>query len=101
MLGKDELLSKLTDIGTTEDDAERRSLLTIISEDIKTVYEANETLTAANTKFEEDNKKLQEYNMQLFLKVGTQSKQEEPGLKPEETKKRKFEDLFNEKGELK
>lgn len=100
MLGKDELLARLTDIGTTADDAERRSLLTLISEDINAVYDANETLTAANTKFEADNKKLQEYNMQMFLKLGNQTKQPVQE-KTEQKEVLKYEELFNDKGELK
>lgn len=98
---REELLQLLTDIGTCEDAAERRSMLTQVTEAVTGVYDTNDTLTASNTKFEEDNKKLQEYNMQLFLKVGGQTKKppvDDAGS--EEKKELKYENLFNEKGEL-
>lgn len=96
---RDELLQALTEIGTIEDGAERRNRLTTITDEVRTVYDSNETLTASNTKFEEDNKKLQEYNMQLFLRVTGQQKTPEPEKTPTDTPK--YEDLFNEKGEIK
>ena len=101
MLTKEELMSKLTDIGTLENDAERRAIITEITNDLTSVYDANETLTASNAKYEADNKKLQEYNMQLFLKVGNQTKKEEKIMEPEVKTKLKYEDLLNEKGEIK
>ena len=101
MLSKDELFAKLTTVGTTEDAAERRMLLTEITDDLGSVYDANDVLTEANTKFATDNKKLQEYNMQLYLKLGSQTKQEDTVVKTEEKPKLKYEDLFNDKGELK
>lgn len=101
MLSKDELFAKLTTVGTSEDEAERRVLLTEITEELGSVYDAHDVLTEANTKFAADNKKLQEYNMQLYLKLGSQTKQEDKGFQVEETKRLKYEDLFNEKGELK
>lgn len=101
MLTREELLTKLTNIGTSEDEAERRTLLTEITDDLTAVYDANETLTQANTKFEADNKKLQEHNMKLFLKVSDQSKPV-PQVKEQENQEiPKYENLFNDKGELK
>lgn len=101
MLSKDELFAKLTAVGTIEDAAERRMILTEITDDLGSVYDANDVLTEANTKYATDNKKLQDYNMQLYLKLGSQTKAEETVVKTEETPRLKFEDLFNDKGELK
>lgn len=95
---REEILQSLTEIGTLEDGAERRSRITSITDELNTVFDSNETLTASNTKLEEDKKKLQEYNMELYLKVGSQGKKREPEHKTEELK---YENLFNEKGELK
>lgn len=97
---RDELLQKLTEIGTTDDAAQRRQMITEVTDEVKGVYDSNETLTTANTKYEADNKKLQEYNMQLFLKVGGQQKQKEPEEK-KPTEELKYENLFDEKGEIK
>ena len=101
MLTREELLEKLTNIGTSQDEAERRDLLTEITDDLTSVYDANETLTKANTDLKANNEKLQEHNMKLFLKVSDQNK---PVPKQEQEKPkelRKFENLFNDKGELK
>ena len=100
MLTKDELMERLTNLGTLENDAERRAIITELSTDLSSVYDANETLKASNFSLEADNKKLQEYNMQLFLRVGNQTKPKEKIAEPE-TKVLKYENLFNEKGELK
>ena len=95
---RDELLQTLTDIGTIEDPAERRSKIVGISDEIKTVFDNNETLTASNAKLLGDNQKLKDYNMELYLQVGGKQKQTEPETKTEELK---YENLFNEKGDLK
>ena len=97
----EEIMQKMTELGTVEDASERRQIITDITDDIKTVYQQNETLTASNTKYEADNKKLQEYNMQLFLKVGSQSQSKKEVEEPnDETEELKYEDLFNEEGEI-
>lgn len=97
---REELLQTLTNIGTSEDAGDRRNLLASVTDEVNALFTANENLTSANTKYDEDIKKLQEYNMQLFLRVGGQTKQkeEEPQKQTEELK---YENLFNEKGELK
>lgn len=99
---RDELLAKLTEIGTTEDAAARRALLTEVTDNVNAVYDSNDSLTAANTKFETDNKKLQEYNMQLFLKVGGQKQPPAAGAgaEPPAENNLTYDKLFNEKGEL-
>lgn len=96
---RDELLQALTDIGTIEDAAERRSKIVAISDEVKTVFESNDTLTASNEKLTADKKKLQDYNMELYLQVGGKQEQtKEPETKTEELK---YENLFNEQGDLK
>ena len=97
---REELLQSLTDIGTIEDPAERRSKIVAISGEINSVFDSNESLTASNTKLEEDKQKLQNYNMELYLQIGGKSKKSED--EPEEkTEDLKYENLFDEKGELK
>ena len=66
-----------------------------------------ESKVSQQTKYEEDNEKLRKANMELFLKVGSTKSDEEiqrdtTGIEPEEKKQpRKFEDLFDDKGNLK
>ena len=97
---REEIMQRLSDIGTCEDAAQRRAMLTEVTDGVNGVFDTNDTLTQANTRFEADNKKLQEYNMQLFLKVGGQTKKPEQDPKPQ-TEPLKYENLFNEKGDLK
>ena len=96
----EQISSRLTDLGTIEDGAERRAILTEVSEAVKGLYDTNQTLKTEKEKLDADNKRLQEYNMQLFLKVGGQTKQEPEPSEPQ-TEDLKYEDLFNEKGEIK
>lgn len=100
---KEEMLAKLQAIGTLEDDVQRRTLITEIVEDVNGIYDSNATLTEANAQFEKDNESLRSANMQLFLKIGGGTKTEPIDKVGEEKKEPelKFENLFNEKGELK
>ena len=95
---RDEVMNALTELGTIEDAAERRSRITSISEEVTSIYDNNENLTSSNAKLTEDKKKLQEYNMELYLKVGAQKQKEETKPQSEDLK---YDDLFNEKGEIK
>ncbi len=54
------------------------------------------TLTEANNTLKANNEMLKEQNMKLFLKVGN----EKANPEPQNTGKLKYDDLFNEKGEL-
>jgi len=101
---KEEFLQKLTDIGTSESDVDRRTLITELNDEVNNLYDNNFNLTNANETYKKDNEKLKEANMKLFLQVSgnNDSKQDDPIIednKPREP--RKFEDLFNEKGMIK
>lgn len=103
---KQEFLSRLTAIGSCEDDVERRELLAQLSDDASKDYDNLATLTETNTSLLNDNEKLRSANMQLFLRIGedkdpAERKKDETGIKDETKDKRKFDDLFNEKGEIK
>lgn len=95
---REELLNSITELGTIEDPAERRSKIVGISNEINSVFDNNESLTASNTKLTEDKKKLQDYNMELYLQVGGK-KEETPPAEPKK-EELKYDNLFNEKGEL-
>lgn len=95
---REEMQTLLTSLGTCEDVAERRNMITQITDGVNGVFDQNDTLTASENKLKEDNEKLQEYNMKLFLRVGGQTKTPEPEEKSGEPLK--YEDLFNEKGDL-
>lgn len=101
---KTEFLQMIKDIGVCEDDVERRSKLAELEDGISNIFDSNVTLTEQNTKLSTDNESLRSANMKLFLRVGSESP--ENRLKNETgnegTKEpRKFDNLFNEKGEIK
>ncbi len=105
-MNKDEFLEMIKQIGTIEDDAERRTKLTELTDSVSTIFDSIEDLTEKNKNYEEDNEKLRNANMQLFLKVGANKTEKEiqedqVGKTEEEKDPRKFEDLFDDKGNLK
>ena len=102
-MDKAEFLNKIKEIGTCEDEATRRTLLTEISDDVSNVYDRAEKLETENQSYIDANERLREANMKLFLQVGEDRKPTEPTPETEEPEapKRKFEDLFNEKGDIK
>lgn len=97
---KEEFAQSLLDLASIEDAAERRVKITELTDVANAIFDDQEKLTQANSKFEADNKKLQEYNMQLFLRVGDKKQPKEPEEQPQ-GEPLKYENLFNEKGELK
>lgn len=112
-MDKVELLKKIKEIGTCEDDVQRRTLVAEVHDEVSNTYAEyetlqtdHETLKTTNKKFEEDNETLRQANMKLFLRVGNdkseqQQQQDTTGVQKPDESKRKFEDLFNEKGGLK
>lgn len=102
-MDKAEFLNKIKEIGTCEDEATRRTLLTEMSDDVSTLYDRADKLETENKDYIERNEKLRKANMELFLQVGEDRKPNEPNPneEPPEQPKRKFEDLFNEKGDIK
>lgn len=98
----EEMLNKLTEIGTCEDDAQRRTSITEISDEIKTIFGNNEKLTSDNAELDKQIKKVQEHNMQLYLKVqGQNAKANDVGVGEEHGAELRYENLFDDKGELK
>lgn len=104
-MDKDSFLERIKEIGTTEDIVELRTKLTELSDEVGTVFDTNNDLMEKNKKYEEDNEKLRSANMQLFLRVGSDKSEKEilhdkTGEDPK-SEPRKFEDLFDDKGNLK
>lgn len=105
-MDKDKFLEIVKEIGTIEDEVERRTKLTELTDGVSDIFDSNVDLMEKNKKFEEDNEKLRSANMQLFLKVGANKTEKEiqedqVGKTEEEKDPRKFEDLFDDKGNLK
>lgn len=106
-MDKDTFLEKIKEIGTLEDEVERRTALTELSESVSSIFDNNSNLMEENNKYKEDNEKLRSANMQLFLRIGESKAPEEvtkdlTGVKEDNTPEpRKFESLFDDKGGLK
>ena len=105
MLLKD-ITDKITSIGQLENVADIRDQLAQLTEDITPDYNRITELEEANNTLRTENEDLQKANMKLFLKVQEQKSPEDvkksnTGLTENQTDKRKFESLFNEKGEIK
>lgn len=99
MLTKQEFQDRITAIGTCNDESERRLLLASLSEDGSGIYDEYETANTARQTAESRIERLQEANMQLFLRVGDHKVPATPAK--EDPPKLNYKDLFNEKGELK
>ena len=105
-MDKETFIEKIKTIGTCEDDAERRTMLAELNDEVGKVFDENANLTETNKSVIDDNEKLRSANQKLFLMVGAdksdqQRVEDQTGLKQETKEPRKFENLFNNKGELK
>ena len=103
---REEILAQITAIGTCESEAERRDMLAGLSDEVTAAFDSIDTLTQTNASLTNDNESLRSANMRLFLRLGEQKDdkerfKDETGLDDKKQEKRKFEDLFNEKGGLK
>lgn len=100
---RQDFLNRVTEIGKCDDEAQRRELLTQLSEEASKDYEKLETLTKTNETLLNDNEALRSANMKLFLRVGNAKEGNEDGDNHNENndKTLTYENLFNEKGELK
>jgi len=99
---KQEVLDLIKEIGTIEDDVERRGKLAELTDEVSKGYESLETLTAENETLTKDNERIRQQNMDLYLRVGEPKKEEGNGSQGSgDREKRKFEDLFDEKGGIK
>lgn len=102
-----DFLEAIQNIGACEDDAQRRSLLSNLQNEVNADYDRIDSLTAENKTLSDANKSLQEYNMNLFKQIGAARTKEEEikdetGHEGDPTPKpKRYEDLFDEKGVLK
>ena len=93
--------NRISEIGTCEDEAMRRELLTQLQEEVNGDYDRLTELETSNSQLTSDNESLRSANMKLFLRIGDH-KAPENGLGEDEPKeKREFKNLFNEKGGIK
>lgn len=101
-MNREEFTAIVQQIGTTEDEAERRELLAQLSESAGAVFDENTTLTATAEDYRQQNEALRAANMKLFTRLGSDDSGKPEVSDPDpEPERRKFENLFDEKGRLK
>lgn len=100
---KQKVIEMITEIGTCEDDATRRSMLADLQEGLTADYDSFAESTTKNEELTKKVSELQEHNMKLFLQIGSPGGggDDKPDETPDETDKPKFEDLFDGKGGFK
>ena len=99
---KQDFLNRISAIGSCEDDVQRRELLSQLKEEGIKDYDTMATLTETNKTLSDDNEALRSANMKLFLRVGeTKEGNNSDNSTNNEGSNLTYENLFNEKGELK
>lgn len=103
---KEEILAKIQEAGTTESETDRREILAQLSDCISADYDNFSEVTKQVEQLTNDNETLRSANMKLFLRVGGKTPEESikdtAGVETEKPKEKlKFDDLLDDKGELK
>lgn len=106
-MDKQEFLDTLSNIGTCEDETQRRDMLASLNAEAGTLFDNNAELSSQLENLTSDNENLRAANMKLFLQVGANKNSDErlkdqTGHEGQEApKKLKYDDLFDDKGGLK
>lgn len=99
------IVNQLLAMATPENQASASDLLTQLTDDYEKTLTDFENATANVTQLTQNNETLRQVNAKLFLKVGETDKGNDPGKGNDnggdDMPQINFEDLFNEKGELK
>ena len=104
---REEYLQLITSIGTCENDAERRTMLSQLTDEATNLFTMNSQLTEQNSTLSAQIDEVQKANMKLFLQLQDQKtpeekKKDQTGLEDDKPKEKlNFKDLFDEKGMIK
>lgn len=103
---KEEFNEKIKEIGQLEEIADIRVQLATLSDNMSEIFANTSNLEENNQKLVEENEKLRSANMELFLRVGANKsdeeiKEEKLGKEETEPEPRRFENLFDDEGNLK
>jgi hypothetical protein len=102
-MDKDTFLAKVKEIGTMETAEEMRAGLAELQNGVTEVYDSNAKLSEQHEHDTIEMEAIRQANMKLFTQLGTETTpakqaEEQTGLKQEPVERRKFENLFDEKG---
>lgn len=102
-MDKESFEAKVKEIGELKSVEEMRAALAELHNGVSEIYDTNASLTEQHDSDVKEMEAIRQANMRLFTQLGsekTPAKQmeEETGLKQEPVERRKFENLFDDKG---
>ena len=102
-MDKDAFQEKIKEIGGFETPEEMRAGLAELMEGVSEVYDTNAQLSEQHERDTIEMEGIRQANMKLFTQLGSdktpkEKTEEETGLKQESVERRKFENLFDDKG---
>lgn len=102
-MDKEGFENKIKEIGTMETIEEVRAGLAELQNSVTEVYDTNANLTEQHESDIKEMEAIRQANMKLFTQLGTEKTpakqvEEQTGLKQEPVERRKFEDLYDDKG---
>lgn len=105
-MDKDTFLEKIKEVGSFETPEEMRAGLAELKEGVSEIFDSNSTLTEQHENDLKEMEAIRQANMKLFTQLGTEKSpkeqtEEQTGLKQEPVERRKFENLFDDKGNFK
>ena len=102
-MDKDAFEEKVKEIGAMESVEEMRAGLAELHNGVSEVFDSNNTLKEQHEHDTIEMEAIRQANMKLFTQLGTEKTpakqaEEQTGLKQEPVERRKFENLFDDKG---
>ena len=102
-MDKETFEAKLKELGSLESAEEMRAGLAELQDGVSEVFDANANLTSQHEADTKEMEAIRQANMKLFTQLGTETTpakqaEEQTGLKQETVERRKFENLFDNKG---
>lgn len=102
-MDKETFLTKVQELGQLETPEEMRAGLAELQDGVSEVFDANANLTSQHEADTKEMEAIRQANMKLFTQLGTETTpakqaEEQTGLKQETVERRKFENLFDNKG---
>ena len=104
-MDKETFEAKIKEIGSMETVEEMRAGLGELNTSVGEVYDANATLSTQHESDIKEMEAIRQANMRLFTQLGTdkttkEQTEEQTGLKQEPVERRKFENLYDDKGDF-
>ena len=104
-MDKDTFLEKVKELGSLESAEEMRAGLAELQNGVSDIFDANVSLTEQHKQDTIEMEAIRQANMRLFTQLGTdktpaKQAEEQTGLKQEPVERRKFENLYDDKGDF-